>query len=36
MWVAPPWVPAKDLDEFNAHRRADPSCVQGSLNQREA
>jgi len=29
-------VPAEELDEFNAHRQADPSCVQVSLNQRVA
>jgi hypothetical protein len=27
------WVPAEELDEFNAHRRADPSGVRVPLNQ---
>jgi hypothetical protein len=30
------WVPAEELGEFNAYRRADPSCVRVSLNQRVA
>jgi hypothetical protein len=43
-WSAPqgsfpilePWVPAEEFDEVNTHRRADPSCVRVSLNQRVA
>jgi len=30
------WVPAGELEEFSAHRRADPGCVRVSLNQRAA
>jgi hypothetical protein len=30
------WVPAEELDEVNAHRRADPGCGRVSLNQRVA